>query len=111
MTAQVIVPGRGPRPTSSAGEPLRDGSTTSSTSRAQDSDCATDDRYPRAMERLAASVVLGLGTLLLIGGVVGFVNGVRGHDVVDPLPRLLFMLLVVLAMRRAAPMLRRAPSA
>lgn len=58
------------------------------------------------MNRLAAWVVLVLGTLVLIGGVVGAVNGARVHDLDAPLPRLLVMLLVVVAMRRAAPKVR-----
>ncbi len=58
------------------------------------------------MDRLAAWVVLVLGTLVLIGGVVGVVNGVRDHDLDAPLPRLLVMVLVVLAMRKAAPRVR-----
>jgi hypothetical protein len=58
------------------------------------------------MSRLAAWVVLALGTLVLIGGVVGAVNGIRDHDLDAPLPRLLVMLLVVVAMRRAAPKAR-----
>lgn len=58
------------------------------------------------MDRLAAWVVLILGTLVLIGGVVGVFNGVRDHDLDAPLPRLLVMLLVVIAMRRAATKLR-----
>jgi hypothetical protein len=42
-----------------------------------------------------------LGTLVLAGGVVGIVDGIRADDQTAPLPRLLVMLLVVLAMRRA----------
>ena len=42
-----------------------------------------------------------LGTLVLVGGVVGIVNGMREVDPLSALPRLLVMLLVVLAMRRA----------
>ncbi len=60
----------------------------------------------RPKSRLAAWVVLALGTLVLIGGVVGAVNGIRDHDLDAPLPRLLVMLLVVVAMRRAAPKAR-----
>lgn len=57
----------------------------------------------RAVERLAARVVLVLGAMVLLGGVVGVANGIRDNEVVAPLLRLLLMLLVVLAMRRAAP--------
>lgn len=60
------------------------------------------------MDRLAAWMVLVLGTLVLIGGVVGAVNGLRDDDLNAPLPRLLVMLVVVLAMRRAAPKVRAA---
>ena len=60
------------------------------------------------MQRLAAWVVLVLGTLVLAGGVVGIVDGVREHDLQALLPRLLLLLLVVLAMRRAAPKARAA---
>ena len=54
-----------------------------------------------AMNRAAAWVVMVLGTLVLVGGVLGIVNGIRDDDPTAPLPRLLVMLLVVLAMRRA----------
>jgi hypothetical protein len=53
------------------------------------------------MDRAAARMVMVLGTLVLVGGVVSFVNGIREDDPTAPLPRLLVMLLVVLAMRRA----------
>jgi hypothetical protein len=53
------------------------------------------------MDRAAAWVIMVLGTLVLVGGVVGIVNGVRDDDPMALLPRLLVMLLVVLAMRRA----------
>ena len=53
------------------------------------------------MNRAAAWVVLVLGTLVLVGGVLGMVNGIRDDDPTAPLPRLLVMLLAVLAMRRA----------
>ena len=46
-------------------------------------------------------MVMVLGTLVLVGGVLGIVNGIREDDPTAPLPRLLVMLLVVLAMRRA----------
>ena len=63
------------------------------------------------MERLAAWTVLVLGALVLIGGVVGLVDGVRGDGMGAPLPRLLLILLVVLAMRRAIPKARSARAA
>ena len=53
------------------------------------------------MNRAAAWVVIVLGTLVLVGGVLGIVNGIRDDDPTAPLPRLLVMLLVVLAMCRA----------
>ena len=58
------------------------------------------------MDRLAAWMVVVLGTLVLIGGVVGAVNGLREDDLDAPFPRMLVMLLVVFAVRRAAPKLR-----
>jgi hypothetical protein len=60
----------------------------------------------RRMDGLAAWVVLILGALLLVGGMVGAFNGVRDHDLDAPLRHLLVMLLVVIAMRRAATKLR-----
>lgn len=54
-----------------------------------------------AMNRAAAWVVMVLGTLVLVGGVLGIVNGIRDDDPTAPLARLLVMLLVVLALRRA----------
>ena len=53
------------------------------------------------MDRSAAWVVLALGTLVLIGGAVGIVNGIRDDDPTALLPRLFVMLLVVLAIRGA----------
>jgi hypothetical protein len=61
----------------------------------------------RHIDRLAAWVLLVLGTLVLLGGSVGVVNGVRDHDLDAPLPRLLVILLVVVAMHRAASRARR----
>lgn len=58
------------------------------------------------MDRSAAWVVLALGTLVLVGGVVGIVNGIRDDDPTALLPRLLIMLLVVLALRGARQKLR-----
>ena len=55
----------------------------------------------RAMDRAAAWVVLALGTLVLIGGAAGIVDGIRDDDPTALLPRLLVMVLVVLAMRGA----------
>lgn len=61
------------------------------------------------MERVTAWVVLGLGTLVLLGGAVGVVRGLRdGDGVVAVLARLLVVLVVVLAMRRAARKVRAA---
>ena len=54
-----------------------------------------------AMDRSAAWVVLALGTLVLIGGVVGIVNGIRDDDLRALVPRLLIIVLVVLAIRSA----------
>ena len=42
-----------------------------------------------------------MGTLVLIGGVVGIVNGIRDDDLRALVPRLLIIVLVVLAMRSA----------
>jgi hypothetical protein len=67
-----------------------------------------EHRYRPAMDRSAASVVLALGTLVLIGEVVGIVNDIRDDDPTALLPRLLIMLLVVLAMRGARRKLRAA---
>lgn len=53
------------------------------------------------MDRAAAWVVMVLGTLVLIGGVVGIVNGIRDDDPTPLLLQVLVMLLVVLAMRHA----------
>ena len=53
------------------------------------------------MDRSAAWVVLALGTLVLIGGAAGIVDGIRDDDPTALLPRLLVMVLVVLAMRGA----------
>jgi hypothetical protein len=39
--------------------------------------------------------------MLLVGGALGIVNGIREDDPTAPVPRLLLMLLVVLAMRGA----------
>jgi len=58
------------------------------------------------MDRLAACVVLTLGAVVLLGGVLGVINGVRDNDLDSPLARLLVMVLVVVAMRRAATKLR-----
>lgn len=61
------------------------------------------------MERVTAWVVLGLGTLVLLGGAVGVVRGLRDGDGVGAvLARLLVVLVVVLAMRRAARKVRAA---
>lgn len=60
------------------------------------------------MDRVAASVVMVLGTVVLVGSVVGFVNGIRDDDPTAPVPRLLVMVLVVLAMRGARRRLRAA---
>jgi hypothetical protein len=53
------------------------------------------------MDRAAAWAVMVLGTLVLVGQVVGIVNEFRVDDPTAQLPRVLVMLLAVLAMRHA----------
>ena len=58
------------------------------------------------MERIAAWVVVALGTVLIVGGIVGAVDAAREGDGSALVPRLLILALVAFGVARAVVRLR-----